>query len=97
MAKFVPSIIMLILQSFLLYQIITIITESKKASYKKQVVSLFLYAEKQEWIGPEKMAWSINKMIEWVGSEELKFLFKKMPVEKFVTDAYEEFKKILEN
>lgn len=69
----------------------------KIALVKQEAYKLFLYAEKQDWIGPEKMEWVAAQIIKLVPGKILKSVIKEEKVRDWLQDLYDEFKESLQN
>jgi hypothetical protein len=62
--------------------------------FKNNVLSLFLYAEKQEWIGPDKMKWCVDQVYKFFPDIIKKFITQQT-VEEWMQDFYDDIKSSL--
>lgn len=69
--------------------------EELVAIVKQEALQLFLYAEKQEWIGPKKMEWVAEELANHVPSNVLKQVIGKDQINTWLQNLYDEFKKNL--
>ena len=69
--------------------------EAKLTEVKKQIYMLFLHAEKQNWVGEEKMAWCVRQVYARFVPEVLRGLIKENSIEEFMKNLYTEFKLFL--
>jgi hypothetical protein len=66
--------------------------EQSRTQLKQDVLYLFLYAEKQEWVNDEKMKWCIQKIYEMFPDSLIKKVISYETVEKWAQLLYDEFK-----
>lgn len=64
---------------------------------KEQAYQLFLYAEKQNWIGPEKMDWVAEQIVKRIPSDTLVQVIGEERIKNWLQSLYDNFKKSLEN
>lgn len=64
---------------------------------KTQALALFLYAEKQDWIGQEKMKFAVDKIMKIVDDSVLATVVGRNTVERWMQNLYDNVKKYLEN
>jgi hypothetical protein len=63
---------------------------------KAQALALFLYAEKQDWIGAEKMKFAVEKIMKIVDDSVLSKVIGRNTVERWMQSLYDSVKKYLE-
>lgn len=66
---------------------------------KHLILKLFLYAEKQDWVGPDKMLWCIDQAVTLLPAKAQKIILSLVnhdTIESWVQELYEESKKQLE-
>lgn len=66
---------------------------------REEVLGLFLYAEKQNWINEDKMGWVVQQVYNRIPVKVLKLagkFFDQDDVEKLVERLYQEFKERLQ-
>lgn len=61
-------------------------------SVKEQAYQLFLYAEKQGWIGQEKMAYVANEIYRRIPDGVLKLVIKEDTIANYLQSLYDQFK-----
>lgn len=59
---------------------------------EKQALALFLYAEKQEWVGEKKMKFAVEKLMDLVEDTVLAKIIGTSTVEKWMQNLYDEVK-----
>lgn len=62
---------------------------------KEQVYQLFLYAEKQDWVGTEKMKWVSEEIYNRIPIEILKRVVNEDTIYFWIQSVYDEFKQSL--
>lgn len=65
------------------------------ALVKEQAYQLFLYAEKQDWIGPEKMDFVAGKIVEFIPSKDLAQVIGEQRISDWLQSLYEASKQAL--
>ena len=68
-----------------------------KAAVKEQALKLFLYAEKQDWIGPHKMDWAAEQIAQRIPGDMLKAVIGEEKIRTWLQGVYTEFKENLKN
>jgi hypothetical protein len=63
---------------------------------ENQALALFLYAEKQEWVGEKKMRFAVEKLIELVEDTVLAKVVGTSTIEKWTQNLYDEVKTEIE-
>ncbi len=63
---------------------------------EKQALALFLYAEKQEWVGEKKMKFAVEKLMDLVEDTVLAKIIGTSTVEKWMQNLYDEVKAEIE-
>ena len=64
---------------------------------KSQALALFLYAEKQDWIGEKKMKFAVEKIMQIVDDSILAKVIGKQTVEKWMQSLYDMVKAYLKD
>lgn len=66
---------------------------------KHEAFQLFLFAEKQNWVGPDKMAWCVTRLKALLPPQIAAIFITLVPedtLEKWLQGVYDEFKAKLE-
>lgn len=71
------------------YELITLV--------KEEAYQLFLHAEKKGWIGPAKMDWVANRIVERIPGHALKEVIGEHQVKSWLQNLYDNFKESLKN
>jgi len=65
------------------------------ALVKEQAYQLFLYAEKQDWIGPQKMSYVADQIVKLIPSKSLVQVIGEERIHDWLQSLYDDFKKAL--
>ena len=71
-------------------------TATIEAEFKKVILSLFLYAEKQGWDNEKKMSYVVHKIEDFIPGETIKQLVAGKHLTEYLESVYHEMKKMLE-
>ncbi|MED1125195.1 hypothetical protein [Bacillus atrophaeus] len=66
--------------------------EELQSHVKEQAYQLFLYAEKQSWIGPEKMDWVAENIAKRIPTDTLKKFVGEDQIKDWLQSLYNGFK-----
>lgn len=99
-AQYVPE---LLLAAVVLVELIIYIIKTKKQKrslsiehIKSQILQLFLYAEKQPWLGPEKMKFVVRSAYSIIMPDQFERLVPDEKLDAWINKLYDEFKSWLQ-